>query len=884
MNINGYIEQFQWALKDEIEAIRKNGGQKTYLSDGRILGEKNGIYLYSFNADSELRFPDDTPVDVELKGKKYPGWIISIEGFDLILGLEDFIGGIIPMAILYTAPWFLLEELKKRLSELDGSDISRKNLPGMMLERQSDELPFQDDLTDDLIEKIYRRIGKYPQYNSHQLDAVTKVLSGPISYIWGPPGTGKTSTLGLVATTLLENSNTILILAHSNIAVDVAMISLMKYAYNSPAYQNGEIVRYGVIHNPDVENYPLLSVREAIRLSAPMLYSKLETLETRRKDLVRKSRREGLGESDQNRIKEELLEIKTKLALLNSEVREKEKEVLKKARIVGCTLSKATIAPEIYERRFDAVLIDEASMAYIPHCVFTSSLATQRTAIFGDFRQLAPISQADTQHSNHWLKRDIFDEAGIIERVNRQETDHRLVLLRTQYRMHSSIAKIPNTLFYQNRLVDGVGVDQQAAAIISRNPAEGKAVVFYDLSHLNAHCFSEQESHSRFNFMSALLTVELAQSINQQGIQSVGIITPYSAQARLIHRLLLDLKCDPEKMKVATVHKFQGSEKDVILFDTAEGYPKEPGLLISKDNDTAHRLSNVAVSRARGKFILLSNQQYIRAKLQNDNGLRKIVEYLSKNLGAERPVLANTAGNRIAFTEMPGIQYYPSSGLVKGAVEKDLSSAREEIAINWPDPVQKPYFSPYSMLVCDSSKVRFFFTGAGKSAFNVGLRNARFWEGVMSPNIGLVGIDRKILWVFPSTADTNGIVIRLELPKTISLLYGFWRIVPENDLIQGTISEKIESGKGPIGLPCPQCKGLMWLEIGRYGVYLGCTSHCGFTRKLMPNDATELARVMGKTCERCGGQVIGKRSYGGVFLACCNYPECKWTMPIENLV
>jgi superfamily I DNA and/or RNA helicase len=125
--------------------------------------------------------------------------------------------------------------------------------------------------------------------------------------------------------------------------------------------------------------------------------------------------------------------------------------------VVGCTLSKAAIAPEIYERQFDAVIIDEASMAYIPHCVYAATLAKRRIAIFGDFRQLGPISQAETDNARTWLQRDIFEEAGIIDRVNRNQQDDRMVLLQTQYRMHPSISAIPNHLFYNNQLQDGEG-------------------------------------------------------------------------------------------------------------------------------------------------------------------------------------------------------------------------------------------------------------------------------------------------------------------------------------------------------------------------------------------------------------------------------------------
>ncbi|MDW8328293.1 MAG: hypothetical protein RMK99_17170, partial [Anaerolineales bacterium] len=65
MGFTEYVEQFKWALQDEITAVRSSGGQKTFVSDGRHIADREGLNIYSFTADSELRFPDGTRVDIE---------------------------------------------------------------------------------------------------------------------------------------------------------------------------------------------------------------------------------------------------------------------------------------------------------------------------------------------------------------------------------------------------------------------------------------------------------------------------------------------------------------------------------------------------------------------------------------------------------------------------------------------------------------------------------------------------------------------------------------------------------------------------------------------------------------------------------------------------
>ena len=56
------------------------------------------------------------------------------------------------------------------------------------------------------------------------------------------------------------------------------------------------------------------------------------------------------------------------------------------------------------------------------------------------------MSLASTPASTTWLTRDIFDHAGITERVDRRQPDNRLHRLDTHYRMHPKISGIPTAL------------------------------------------------------------------------------------------------------------------------------------------------------------------------------------------------------------------------------------------------------------------------------------------------------------------------------------------------------------------------------------------------------------------------------------------------------
>jgi superfamily I DNA and/or RNA helicase len=96
----------------------------------------------------------------------------------------------------------------------------------------------------------------------------------------------------------------------------------------------------------------------------------------------------------------------------------------------------------------------------------------------------------------------------------------------------------------------------------------------------------------------------------------VGIITPYRAQSRLFHAMATDAQkamTNLHPIKCATAHEFQGSEKDMIFYDAVECYfSRFPGRLISDTkNNYANRLFNVALTRAKGKFIGITNVNYM---------------------------------------------------------------------------------------------------------------------------------------------------------------------------------------------------------------------------------------------------------------------------------
>ncbi|GAA8639782.1 type I DNA topoisomerase [Helicobacter pylori] len=101
--------------------------------------------------------------------------------------------------------------------------------------------------------------------------------------------------------------------------------------------------------------------------------------------------------------------------------------------------------------------------------------------------------------------------------------------------------------------------------------------------------------------------------------------------------------------------------------------------------------------------------------------------------------------------------------------------------------------------------------------------------------------------------------------------------------------DKIEAGKKNIisqkvhektGQSCPKCGGELVKKNSRYGEFIACNNYpkCKYVKQT--ENANEGSKQ--ESCEKCGGEMVQKFSKNGAFLACNNYPECKNTKSLKN--
>ena len=269
--------------------------------------------MYAFETEQELYLTDDSPIRVEFNDKLIKGEIISSQGYELVINIYEDIGEHVRTAEFTGEPWELLVELQKRLIESKGTNNLLNKLGYQLLCKSS-------KLSSDLKTQIFKG----------QDVAIKSASNNDITIIWGPPGTGKTYTLAQIAIEHFLKGNRILILSHSNIAVDVLMLKIynelkdIKKKYKQQGFKiyKGDLLRYGIARNKEVLNKSILS-SELVLEKHPELKGKKDDLENKKKE-YKKAETKGFN----------LYEIEKELKQIRANIKSYESELLLSVKIL----------------------------------------------------------------------------------------------------------------------------------------------------------------------------------------------------------------------------------------------------------------------------------------------------------------------------------------------------------------------------------------------------------------------------------------------------------------------------------------------------------------------------------------------------------------------
>jgi predicted RNA-binding Zn-ribbon protein involved in translation (DUF1610 family) len=603
----------------------------------------------------------------------------------------------------------------------------------------------------------------------------------------------------------------------------------------------------------------------------------------------------GISIHDLDIKQKDLLEKKrkttTRLSEIDQQVDELQKRVLSDAKLVATTLTKTFSSKQFPDVPFDVLVIDEASMAPLPHVYWAAGRCRKFVTIVGDFLQLPPICIANDQPMAHkWLGRSIFTVLGI-NNVSKATSDPRVSLLDTQYRMVPPIAHISNTLFYNDRLKDHPSTHKHKFD----DGVSQSSLVLVETGSVNAWC-SRLSTGGRFNLYNALVCATLARRILQNVKEGrIGIITPYSAQARLINKIAKDWGL-LDRLRISTVHRFQGGEEPIIIFDSVEGPGTKlaPMLDDTRLDSDARLLLNVAMTRAKSRLYFVGNTSHLLSELHRDAALTKIIEHLSQHaqiLESESFVDSYFTSDFEKWADIllttTATQHEPISGELYternfwAQFLRDIKTVENSLIILSPflsvrrSGILMNYFQA---MVLRGIELRVYTrpvseqTGEMANQAEVVIEQLRSIGATVTERTKMhqkiAVIDNALAWEgslnILSHRDSGEQMRRFEGKSAIE------------EIIKNLELERTDAVGNVTGDACPKCGKPMVVRKSKYGAFSSCSTYPRCDGKI--DHGRKRGSGQQRTCPDCGKRMVLRRSARGSFLGCSGYPACKKTM------
>ena len=447
---------------------------------------------------------------------------------------------------------------------------------------------------------------KHLQYSSYlddflsrdqsQYEAFKASIDKDITFIWGPPGTGKSYTLSAIIMALYQmKGERTAVCCLSNVAVDQLLNKVVDIIeVHEPNMSIGEFYRSGRSHDENLINKDFLYPDDS--------KAKLMRLKIRRYEvLIEKYKK------DNKQFVDEAILLKAKLKDVREELKEHTDYLISQVKVVFSTISNFVINTRLKDSDFDNLIVDEASMLALPQLIALARNVKKRIILVGDFQQLSPITVAGVPI----LRNNVFRLCGIDISHTEHPALHQLL---NQRRSNPKLVDVINRPFYAGRLI---ARNCKYSPIVARAPYSGNVIGMQSIVDGKVRF---TRGGTRQNTANAKAVIDLLDIYSQQEEEtfSIGVITPYTGQVALLKALFIEKSYNldfQDRVKIGTVHTFQGSECDLIIFDMVDSwFEKGKNSYFGKiyAGEQGEQLLNVAISRARHKLIVVCNPDYLK--------------------------------------------------------------------------------------------------------------------------------------------------------------------------------------------------------------------------------------------------------------------------------
>ena len=298
--------------------------------------------------------------------------------------------------------------------------------------------------------------------------------------------------------------------------------------------------------------------------------------------------------------------------------------------ITSVTSLSAKAAFPLENELFDIVVIDEASQCDIASAI-PLILRAKQLVVIGDPMQLKHISMVNEyeevfikEHllvSNctflHYNNKSLWDYSRGLLALTTTPNNVPLMIDR-HYRCHPHIIGYSNETFYTNMLHSQIIVCTTDAQF----KIDPKGIIWIDIQG------QQRASNININDAEVFKSIEIATNLASihKNI-SIGIVTPFRNQAEQLNASIPNQYRD--RIIADTVYKFQGDEKDVVIYSLVVTN-NSPSSKINWIDSSVPNLVNVAVTRAKNTLYIVGNKEYIRRNSSTTKPLGKLVQYVER--------------------------------------------------------------------------------------------------------------------------------------------------------------------------------------------------------------------------------------------------------------
>lgn len=503
-----------------------------------------------------------------------------------------------------------------------------------------------------------------------QSEAVLEALhQKPVYLIQGPPGTGKTTVIVELLQQILhrEKGAKILVTSQSNLAVDNVLERLQKV--NEATKNKLPFMRLASQYTLDKAGVSEAIVPHTFENKLQQWLQETEEKSTNYLKTLSVEEQKDLAKIQQDwfsflsGVNTELVDG-SKQSMLKNGHQEADflTAMLQDISIVGATCMH--IASGQYHRmnlEFDYVIMDESSKASPPETLVPINMG-RNIILIGDHKQLPPVITKDINLKNKVdealtdnglgknkdFGKSLFET--LMEAFEKDPKQQKyLKMLDIQYRMPAQIGTLISKYFYNNKL-------KNAAPKLLKNKAHGlslkkeTSIVFINTSN-RPNPSDNGNKTNRNNPCNVSAITELLEQLNtlypnnleQENPLNIAIIAGYRGQVKLLRKEINTSQYEnfDTLINIDTVDKFQGAERDIIIYDVVRSSPKQQDVIGFLEN---YRRINVAFSRVKRLLFVVGDKEYLldRAILHPQSDFKEFkLQQIVQELDEEGLVYAN---------------------------------------------------------------------------------------------------------------------------------------------------------------------------------------------------------------------------------------------------